>query len=251
PVRACRDRRLPLAARGLRRDLRRGDGVRAARGGERRRRAPRPRRRRRDRAARTAAGPDRPARGARAAPRRPRAAPPPRRGRTRAGGAPPLLAERHRRDAARLRRGDRMRIRYLAPRRPDTSIAYQRYYLLGFEELGRIFMRGGPLLSRHAPGVDLKIRLAYRLARGPDQAHVGRYEAELDGRTVLFAIDAHDGRAVFDEEALTWSELYFKANRWPGDDYDPRVLPVVNGNGLLDRGKIETLRGLRDAPKGV
>ena len=144
-----------------------------------------------------------------------------------------------------------MRIRYLAPRRPDTSIAYQRYYLLGFEELGRIFMRGGPLLSRHAPGVDLKIRLAYRLARGPDQAHVGRYEAELDGRTVRFAIDAHDGRAVFDEEALTWSELYFKANRWPGDEHDPRVVPIVNGNGLLDRGKIEALRSLRDATKEV
>ena len=143
------------------------------------------------------------------------------------------------------------RVRYLAPRRPDTSIAYQRYYLLGFEELGRVSMRGGPQLSRYAPGVDLKIRLAYRLARGSDQAHVGRYEAELDGRTVRFAIDAHDRRAVFDEEALAWSELYFKANRWPGDEHDARVLPIVNGNGLLDRGKIEALRSLRAAPKEV
>jgi hypothetical protein len=144
------------------------------------------------------------------------------------------------------------RIRYLAPRRPDTSIAYQRYYLLGFDELARVSIHGGPPLARLVPGVDLKMRVAYRLARGPEQAHVGRYEAELDGgRTVRFAIDAHDGRAVFDEAALAWSELYFKANRWPGDDYDARVLPVVNGNGLLDRGKIEALRRLRDAPKEV
>jgi len=144
------------------------------------------------------------------------------------------------------------RVRYLAPRRPNTSIAYQRYYLLGLEEeLGRVSVRGLPLLARVAPGVDLKIRLAYRLARGPEQAYVGRYEARLDGRTVRFAVDAHDGRAVFDEEALAWSEVYFKANRWPGDDYDPRVRPVVNGNGLVDRGKLEHLRSLRDAPKEV
>jgi hypothetical protein len=144
------------------------------------------------------------------------------------------------------------RLRYLAPRRPNTSIAYQRYYLLGFEdELGRVSVRGLPPLARAAPGVDLKIRLAYRLARGPEQAYVGRYEARLDGRTVRFAVDAHDGRAVFDEEALGWSEVYFKANRWPGDDYDPRVAPIVNGNGLVDRGKLDRLRSLRDAPKEV
>jgi hypothetical protein len=143
------------------------------------------------------------------------------------------------------------RVRWLAPRRPNTSIAYQRYYLLGLAELTRVSVRGLPPLARAAPGVDLKIRLAYRLARGPEQAYVGRYEARLDGRTVRFAVDAHDSRAVFDEEALAWSEVYFKANRWPGDDHDPRVLPVVNGNGLLDRKKIEHLRSLRDAPKEV
>ena len=144
------------------------------------------------------------------------------------------------------------RVRYLAPRRPNTSIAYQRYYLLGLEEeLGRVSVRGLPPLARAAPGVDLKMRLAYRLARGPEQAYVGRYEARLDGRTVRFALDAHDGRAVFDEEALACSEVYFKANRWPGDDYDPRVRPVVNGNGLVDRRKLAHLRSLRDAPKEV
>jgi hypothetical protein len=144
-------------------------------------------------------------------------------------------------------------VRYLAPRRPNTSIAYQRYYLLGLDELARVSVRGLPALARAAPGVDLKIRLAYRLARGPEEAYVGRYEARLDGRgrTVRFAVDAHDGRAVFDEEALAWSEVYFKANCWPGDDHDSRVRPVVNGNGLLDRGKLEHLRRLRDAPKEV
>ena len=143
------------------------------------------------------------------------------------------------------------RVRYLAPRDIDRTIAYQKYYLLGFEEIASLRMDGGPHLSRLAPGATWKIRLAYRFNRGTRSGHVGRYEAEVDGRTVRFAIDAHDGRAVFDEEALAWSELYFKANRWPEDPYDPRVLPIVNGNGLVDRRKLALLRSLRDAPKEV
>ena len=143
------------------------------------------------------------------------------------------------------------RVRYLAPRDVDRTIAYQKYYLLGFEEIASLRMEGGPHLSRLAPGTTWKIRLAYRFNRGSRPGHVGRYEAEVDGRTVRFAIDAHDGRAVFDEAALAWSELYFKANRWPEDPYDPRVLPIVNGNGLVDRRKLARLRSLRDAPKEV
>jgi hypothetical protein len=68
---------------------------------------------------------------------------------------------------------------------------------------------------------------------------------------VRFAIDAHDGREVRDPAALAWADVYFKANRWPGLDYDPKVLPIVNGNGLLDGRKIRHLRSLRTAPKAV
>ena len=96
-------------------------------------------------------------------------------------------------------------------------------------------MRGLPPV----PGVRAKVSLAYRFPRGRGEAYVGRYEA--DG--VRFAIDAHDRREIRDPDALAWSDVYFKANRWPGDDYDPKVRPVVNGNGLLDRRKIERLLG--------
>jgi hypothetical protein len=130
-----------------------------------------------------------------------------------------------------------------APRRVGRTIGYQKYYLLGFEEAARLRVRGLPLV----PGVRAKISLAYRLGRGDGEAWVGRY----DCGGVRFAIDAHDRREVKDPEALAWADVYFKANRWPGDSYDPKVLPVVNGNGLLDRAKIEHLRSLRDAPKEV
>jgi hypothetical protein len=56
---------------------------------------------------------------------------------------------------------------------------------------------------------------------------------------------------VRDPEALEWSDVYFKANRWPGDSYDPKVLPIVNGNGLLNRQKLARLRSLRAAPKEI
>ena len=93
-----------------------------------------------------------------------------------------------------------------------------------------------------------KISLAYRLGRGRGgEAWVGRYVR--DG--VRFAIDAHDRREVKDPEALDWADVYFKANRWPEDVHPPKVLPIVNGNGLLDRGKIAHLRSLRDAHKEV
>jgi hypothetical protein len=137
-----------------------------------------------------------------------------------------------------------MRVRYLAPPRVDRTVGYQKYYLLGFEETGGVRVEGLPF---PAPGVTAKVSLAYRFNRGDTPGHVGRYEA--DG--VRFAIDAHDGRAVRDEGALAWSDVYFKANSWPGDAYDPKVRPVVNGNGLLDRRKLARLRSLRETPKDV
>lgn len=135
-------------------------------------------------------------------------------------------------------------IRYLAPPNVDRTVAYQKYYLLGFEEAGGVRIEGLPLPAR---GVTAKISLAYRFNRGRVPGHVGRYAA--DG--VRFAIDAHDGRAIRDPEALDWSDVYFKANLWPADDHGPKVRPIVNGNGLLDRRKIEELRALRELPKAV
>jgi len=146
---------------------------------------------------------------------------------------------------------DPVGVRYLARRDVDRTVAYQKYYLLGFEEVARLRMSGGPHLARFASGATWKLRLSYRFNNGSRPGHVGCYEADVGGGRVRFAIDAHDGRAVRDEEALVWSDVYFKANRWAGADYEPHVLPIVNGNGLVDRRKLDRLRRLRSAPKGV
>ena len=140
-----------------------------------------------------------------------------------------------------------MKVTYLAPPNVNRTLAYQKYYLLGFEETADVRIEGAPFPARLAPGVTAKISLAYRLNRGGVEGHVGRYE--LDG--TRFAIDAHDGREIRDPDALAWSDVYFKPNLWPADDHGPKVRSIVNGNGLLDRRKIAHLRSLRDAPKEV
>ena len=134
-------------------------------------------------------------------------------------------------------------VTFLAPRGVGRTIGYQKYYLLGLEEVTRLRVRGLPPV----PGVRAKVSVAYRFGRGDAEAFVGRYESG----GVRFAIDGHDRREVRDPGALAWSDVYFKANRWQGGTYDPRVLPIVNGNGLLDRRKLARLRALRDAPKEV
>jgi hypothetical protein len=138
-------------------------------------------------------------------------------------------------------------VRFTYPRDAGRAVAYQRYYLLGFEDAASVRVEGAPLPVRLAPGVTNKSRVAYRLARDSGAGHVGCYLA----RDIRFAIDAHDGRAVFDPATLDWADVYFKAARWPGDSYDPKVVPIVNGNGLLDRRHIARLRTLRDKPKTV
>jgi hypothetical protein len=142
-------------------------------------------------------------------------------------------------------------VRFRYPPDADRTVAYQKYYLLGFEEQARLRLEGAPMLVRLAPGVTNAFRIAFRTARGETQGHVGRFVAELPERSVRFAIDAHDSREVRDPEALDWAELYFKANRWPDTPYDAKVVPVVSGNGLLDRRRIRFLRGLRDVPNTV
>ena len=139
------------------------------------------------------------------------------------------------------------RVRFTYPGGAGWALAYQRYYLLGFEDEASVRIERAPLPVRLAPGVTNKSRVAYQLARDGGTGHVGRYVAG----DVRFAIDAHDGRTVFDPAALDWADVYFKANRWPGDSYDQKVVPIVNGNGLLDRRHIARLRALRQEPKTV
>ncbi|MDX6507986.1 MAG: hypothetical protein QOG06_2630 [Gaiellaceae bacterium] len=143
------------------------------------------------------------------------------------------------------------RIRFAYPRGAGWAAAYQKYYLLGFERQAALRIEGVPLPVRLAPGVTNKFRVAYRLAHSSGAGHVGRYLAELDGREVRFAIDAHDAREIRDPEALDWADVYFKPNSWGGLTYDPKVVSLVNGNGLLDYRHLARLRSLRDEPKRV
>jgi hypothetical protein len=142
-------------------------------------------------------------------------------------------------------------VRFAYPDDVDKTIGYQKYYLLGLAERAQVRFERAPFRLRITPGVRAKLSVAYRSAAGAQEAHVGRYATEVGGRTVRFAIDAHDRREVRDPAALASCDVYFKANRWPGDDHDRKVLPIVNGNGLLDRRKLRRLVGLRGAEKTV
>jgi hypothetical protein len=142
-------------------------------------------------------------------------------------------------------------VRFLYPKSVDRTIAYQKYYLFGLAAHSRLRFENASLPLRLASGTTMKLRVAYRTAGGPGEGHVGRYLAEVDGRTRRFAIDAHDGRKVRDPDALAWADVYFKANLWPEDDHGPKVVPIVNGNGLLDGRKLRHLRTLRESEKSV
>ncbi|HVN59802.1 MAG TPA: hypothetical protein VMT59_00970 [Gaiellaceae bacterium] len=150
-----------------------------------------------------------------------------------------------------------LRVTFLADGAVDRTLDYQRYYLLGLERTCRLRFADLPAILRFIPGADAKVRVARRLdgsrlvGNARDSGHVRRYLADDDGLTRRFAIDARDNRAVLDQEVLDWSEVYFKANRWPTEQYDPKVVPIVNGNGVLDWSRIAHLRNLRDRPKDI
>jgi hypothetical protein len=161
-----------------------------------------------------------------------------------------------------------MRVTFLPHPRADASVRYQRYYVLGLERCAAVRVANLPLLARvrRRPSrqVDALARISaprsrafFRLrrvlpaGRVHDSGLTGRYVADVDGVSVRFAIDARDSHPIHDPEILEWSELYFKANAWPQLEYDPRVEPIVNGNGSLDERDLAHLRSLRDRPKDV
>jgi hypothetical protein len=139
----------------------------------------------------------------------------------------------------------------------DHTVVYQRYYLVGFEALGVLRIEGLPLPASALPGATRQLATLARWNRitraavAPDSGHVGRYVARSAAGDVRFAIDARDNHRILDENVLEWSEVYFKANRWPNYAYDARVRPIVNGNGILDTGTIGRLRALRGIEKDV
>lgn len=76
--------------------------------------------------------------------------------------------------------------------------------------------------------------------------HVGQYVFILkNGMKINVAIDAHDHRVIRSPEILKWSDIYFKSNRWLKLEYNKKVHPIVNGNGLLSADRIRYLKSLR------
>jgi len=151
-------------------------------------------------------------------------------------------------------------IHFAYPPRVDRTLRYQRYYLAGLERVARVRFGHEPLALKIASSADAKIELESRLQpvltrlrRSQTSAHVGQYVASFGNgdRTVRFAIDAHDARKVRSPELLEASDLYFKANRWPEDELDAKVVPLVNGNGMLRARDLAYLRSLRGREKDL
>jgi len=152
-------------------------------------------------------------------------------------------------------------IAFRAHPRVDGTLLYQRYYLMGFDRVARLELESLPRASLLARTVGGRVRLASRLRRvrakvpwrrpETDTGLTGRYVARIGARTIRFAIDARDSSPIHDPEILEWSDVYFKANAWPELDYDDRVHPIVNGNGILSWRRIERLRALRGSRRDV
>jgi hypothetical protein len=153
------------------------------------------------------------------------------------------------------------KVAYRAHPRVDGTLLYQRYYLMGFDRVARLELEGLPRASSIVRSVGGRVRLASRLRRVrakvpwrlpvTDSGLTGRYVARIGARTIRFAIDARDSSPIHDPEILEWSDIYFKANAWPELDYDDRVHPIVNGNGILSWRRIERLRALRGSRRDV
>lgn len=155
------------------------------------------------------------------------------------------------------------RITYLMPGAVDSHVGTQRYFVLAMSEVADVRVSPEPFYLRPARTPERKLRSAYVgsilrersrlpfLRTTPESGATGRYVAELDGATVKFAIDARDGSGIYDTDALAWSDVFFKANCWPGVEYEPKVRPFINGNGRLDHERLDLLVSLRDRPKDI
>ncbi len=173
----------------------------------------------------------------------------------------PRNDERGRASGVRALSADPREIAFHAHPRVDWTLLYQRYYLMGFNRAARLELHGLPRASSLGRKVDARVRLASRLRRArakvpwrrplTDTGLTGRYVARVGARTIRFAIDARDSSPIHDQEILEWSDAYFKANAWPELDYDDRVHPIVNGNGILSWRRIERLRTLRGSRRDV
>jgi hypothetical protein len=143
-----------------------------------------------------------------------------------------------------------------------TWHSYQRYYAMGLGMLEDVHFRYGSMLDgalaaardRGWRGVNTVWKYAARHPaneRTVRATHVGRYTFELADQSLRVAVDSHDKRDICDPDALSWSQLYFKASYWPKLDYGPKVRPLVCGNGQLTRQRIARLIAMRNRSRDL
>lgn len=149
-----------------------------------------------------------------------------------------------------------------------TYITYQNYYLLGLMQyFGEKNIQFHPFsfkilryLSKYWGRMSSFLKLNNVTSKLLQKAfpfynrhnsHVGQYVMSFKsiGEEIRFAIDAHDHHEIRSQEILNWSDIYFKSNKWREIKYPKKVLPIVNGNGILSQDNINTLKSLRDAKK--
>lgn len=140
---------------------------------------------------------------------------------------------------------------------------YQVYYWAGLAAHGPFSMAGGPWWYHVLPWPDLaldlenvseKFRARFGFREHWDatdlEQFVGAYRwNSRNGSSVSFAIDAHDVKEVVSPTLLDSCDIYFKANKWRGQHYPEKVLPIVNGNGFLRERHLCQLKKLRETRK--
>ena len=144
---------------------------------------------------------------------------------------------------------------------PSTYYTYQKYYLQGLKATWGVTCEISPFSSKilaylrdaNVRGVDWIWKRITELHsnRSEKSNHVGRYSVEIDSNRFNVVIDDADGKGIRDEDALNWSDIYFKANKWPDLEYPMKVYPIVNGNGKLDFNKINAIKNHRHTEKKV
>jgi hypothetical protein len=140
----------------------------------------------------------------------------------------------------------------------SSHLKYQQYYLEGFRSIEKLNFQISPSWLDFSIAITAgRTRIINTLwkhllsVKGRKQCvaadHVGRYTIKTAGkRQTRIAIDAADGRLIRDLEAYEWSDFYFKANMWPSLQYPKKTLPLINGDGYLDKARLKWLLQMRN-----
>ncbi len=138
---------------------------------------------------------------------------------------------------------------------------YQAYYWLSLSLSAHLSVRNSPWWYKLLPAVPaLDIDAVLELLRprfgmknrwnSPDLSDfTGCYRLQQAGKTIRFAIDAHDLKNIVAPDALAWADIYFKANMWRTESYPDKVVPIVNGNGFLRKRHLKKLQEYRKTAK--